>query len=562
MTYSNKILPIIAIIFISKNIFAQVSIINIESMYNGVGGMNGDAIADWEVNDRFENDQLFMSGTGDVRNTFPSDYPAASGSWNIMLNTVGENFQVSGIDASVYLDLTIKFGIRKSTTAEDGSGISFEYSPDGITWINLSIVLPSGSGTAGWHEVQAAGFLPSSITALRFTSIGPTEFRLDDLRLEGILPCAIQVDSVYPLNGPAGTLLDIFGTGFTGASQVSINSIPAGYFQVESDELITARVAEGSGNGIVQVTGTCLSMGSAYFQTLTESCALNGGNLIISELCDPVNSFQSDRYIEIFNPTSHSINLGGWTVKAIANFAECETWNLLGSIEPGEAKTCGYSNPVFGGPHDFVDSSWLGSIPGSCCNSWNGNRRDGAVLYNGSVKIDQVIYENSSIPWFADGSLVRADSICSPDSTGSNEGWEVLAPVIQSGQVPSSPGIHHTACTGNSPVINQQPDTQWVCEGNQVIYEVSVSGGVPPYTYKWMKLDISGNWNIIPEIYPFSMISGETTSSLEISNVTIAMDGEQFYCRVYNQGEGCWKAGWAAQLWVQPIPLTSNIFHY
>lgn len=557
-----RILLVIVLSFFFKSSPGQINIFLPESMYNGTGGINGDAISDWEGNDRFENDQLYMSGSGDVRNTFPSDYPGASGSWNIMLNNSGESFRVSGIDALSYINISIKLGIRKSTTAENGSGLLVEYSLDGFSWMNINIALPSGPGTAGWHEIQPSDYLPPGITDLRFSSISSTEFRLDDLRLMGNLPCIIQVDSVFPLTGPMGTMISITGTGFTGTNQVSIGVIPVTSFQVESDELITALVADGSGIGNVVVSGTCTSMGSTVFETIDESCELNGNNLILSELCDPVNNFQTDRYIEIFNPTSQTINLEGWTLKAIANFIECETWYLTGLIEPGEAKTCGYENPVNGGPHDFTLSTWLGSIPGSCCSSWNGNRRDGATLYNGGVKIDEVLYENTSIPWFADCSLQRKDTVCSPWPSPKPDEWTLSMAVLSAGEFPSTPGSHITHCHGEAPDVIIQPMLQTICEGQDASINVNASSGISPYVFKWMMLDEFGTWVEVFSDSHFSIMDEETESTLIITGLSMLMENIQFYCKVYNHGEGCWKASTASVINVKPVPLTSNILHY
>jgi hypothetical protein len=548
---------------LSIHVYSQVNVISPETMYNGNGGINGESINTWETNNRFENDELIMSGSGDMRNTFPSDYTGSSGSWNVMLNNPGEYFQISSIDASMYFNITLSLGVRKSTLAENGSGLIVEASADGINWNILTVSLPTGTGTAGWHFVTITGLIPSVNTlVLRFTSNNSVEFRLDDIHLTGILPCVTQVDSIFPVTGPAGTLTTLFGTGFIGANQVFFNGIPASYFQVISDSTIQASIPNGNSSGLVQIQTTCLSSDTVGFQVIDFSCEQNGSNLVLSELCDPVNDYQTDRFIEIFNPTSHAINLEGWSVKAIANYLECETWMLTGMIQPGETKTCGYSNPLHGGPHDFISSTWNGNVVGSCCNLWNGNRRDGAALYHEELKIDEALYENSSVPWFSDHSLIRSDSSCNPRPFNNSGVWEISGTVNYAGEYPSSPGYHSTDCQGIPPVVSITPLIEEACEGSEVILQAVAGSGAPPFGFEWKVLDNSGDWIDIPSGFPYQLISTATSCIMTISGISYSLDPMQYYCKVYNNGGGCWAASPVAIVNMKPVPLTSAILHF
>jgi len=548
---------------ISMESFCQVNSINPESMYNGTGGLNGESIPAWENNDRFENDALSMSGTGDMRNTFPSGYPTASGTWNVMLNSPGEYFLISGIDASPFINLSLSLGIRKSTLAEDGSGLLIETSADGLSWISLSVSLPTGPGTVGWHFTSPSGIIPNTANLhIRITSLNSTEFRLDDIHLQGFLPCPTQITSFSPSSGPVGTVVTISGLGFTTATQVMFNGIVTSTFQILSDTLLTAIVPPGAGNGNIQVITTCVSGSSAEYLVIDFSCAFNGSNLILSELCDPVNDYQTDRFIEIHNPTSQVVQLDGWTVRAIANYLECESWILSGQIQPGEAMTCGYSNPINGGVHDFVLGTWNGNIPGSCCSFWNGNRRDGAALYNRANRIDLALFENSPVSWFGDHSLQRLDTICNPNPNENPAEWSIGVAILNAGDPPSSPGDHVTHCTGISPEILIHPTSQQVCEGEDVTLSVSATGGVPPYEFQWMVLDSTGNWQVVPVGGSYSVNSSGSTSTMTLSGIPISFNHYQYYCKISNNGDGCWKSSHAAVVEVLAMPLTSAIFHY
>ncbi|NVO20894.1 MAG: IPT/TIG domain-containing protein [Bacteroidetes bacterium] len=555
---------LIFLLILTSNIaYCQVNIFPPESMYNGIGGMNGESIASWETNNRFENDAFGMFGTGDMRNTNPSNYPGASGTWNVMLNSPTEYFQMSGINTLNYTGIQLTVGIRKSTIAEDGSGLLVEFSIDSIQWEAIPLTLPSGPGTAGWHYVQPAAFLPAATKLhLRFTSITTTEFRLDDICLKGILPCPTLITSIFPVTGPPGTEVRIKGSGFSGTSQVLFGGIAAASFLVVNDSTLLAMVPSIAGSVQIIVSAGCNSNGNKLFEVCGASCNLNGSNLIISELCDPIADFATDRFIEIFNPTSNSIILDGWSVKAIANYSECESWELTGIIHPGEALTCGFTNPVYGGPHDFSTADWNATVTASCCSFWNGNRRDGAALYQGTVKVDEALFENTSVGWFNDRCLLRIDTICRPNPTENSAEWIVSDLINMAGVTPSSPGEHITHCPGIAPSVFADPYPAEACEGGSLSFHAAALGPGQPFTFTWFVLESAGNWDAIVPSGIYSVMSAPTGSTLLISGLQPSMNGIQYYCKAYNQGGGCSSVSDAFKLGVIALPATSAIFHY
>jgi kexin len=168
---------------------ATGSVVFAESM--GTSGTSGNSIAVHESNDRFDNDNFTMSGTGDMRNTsVSSGYADASGSFNVMINAVGETFQILGIDVFGRTSMALSFGVRKGTTAEDGAGLIVEASTNGTEWTQVSPVsawLPTGTGTATWHYRTNA--IPDSLATsnlyVRFRTTNSVEWRIDDLKLTG-----------------------------------------------------------------------------------------------------------------------------------------------------------------------------------------------------------------------------------------------------------------------------------------------------------------------------------------------------------------------------------------
>lgn len=142
----------------------------------------------------FENDGvLTYSGNADTRiSSASSGYTGASGGKNVFMTSGGTatNFTMAGIDTTGYTNITLTFGVRKGTTASDGTELTITYSDDGGP--DTSVVfpaLPTGTGTATWHLVTATTTLPESDNlSLTFAKPGGNpEIRLDDILIEGVL---------------------------------------------------------------------------------------------------------------------------------------------------------------------------------------------------------------------------------------------------------------------------------------------------------------------------------------------------------------------------------------
>jgi hypothetical protein len=196
---SIKILVVFSFLFNQFYLSSQTTIF---SDNIGTTGTSGNSIATHESNSRFQVSALSYSGTGDVRNTFVSvvgDYATASGSFNVMLNANTETFIIDGINASSYSNLVFSFGVRKGTNAEDGSTLILEYSTSGVSGTYTAIsfaALPTGTGTAKWYLRSSTSAIPNTVTTIRFRSTSATEFRVDDIKLEGTLPTCTTPDAI------------------------------------------------------------------------------------------------------------------------------------------------------------------------------------------------------------------------------------------------------------------------------------------------------------------------------------------------------------------------------
>ncbi|MCA1965225.1 MAG: hypothetical protein LDL23_01110, partial [Flavobacterium sp.] len=188
-----KLKLLIVALFFSVLGWGQVTIFS-ENMYNGSGGASGNTIAAHETNNRFNEDGLTYSGTGDMRTSGPSSgYGTASGTWNVMMNATGETFVIDGINASAYTSLVLSFGVGKAANAPNGSTLIVEYSTTGsggsftaITWP----LLPTGTGTSyatTYYYRSSTSVIPSNVTTIRFRTTTTDEFRVDDVLLEGVI---------------------------------------------------------------------------------------------------------------------------------------------------------------------------------------------------------------------------------------------------------------------------------------------------------------------------------------------------------------------------------------
>jgi hypothetical protein len=221
-------------------------------------------IASYETANGFDNDQLTMSGSGDVRITTPSGgYSGATGSGNIFLNS-GKNFIIGGINTAGLQGMQLSFGIYKSTTASSGSDFSISVSSDGISYTPLSLTaLPTGSGTAVWHYRTATGTIPATATLyIQFANNSSlAQYRIDDVKLAASAS-APQINSFNPVSGVTGTVVMLNGHHFSSTSKVEFNHINAS-FNVQSDSVMSAVVPQGASDGAITVFNTNCQSGSS-----------------------------------------------------------------------------------------------------------------------------------------------------------------------------------------------------------------------------------------------------------------------------------------------------------
>jgi endonuclease I len=181
-------------------------------------------------------------------------------------------------------------------------------------------------------------------------------------------------------------------------------------------------------------------------------------DVLLSELCDPREDYLTDRFIEIFNSGSGSVDLTGWQIVAVGNSSDIFTWNLSGTIAPGQALVAGDQTTTDIFPVDFPDEAWSNNN-----STWNGKIGDGARLKNGSG----VIIDDAVVPTtvFENKTLERNDNISSP-SPSYNAGQWTATPVDAASD--ATPGTHHDI-QASGPVIAMITTIPAIPESNEPV---------------------------------------------------------------------------------------------
>lgn len=175
------------------------------------------SIASHESTNGFDNDNLTMSGSGDVRITsVSSGYTGASGSANIFLtNTANKNFIISGINITGITNFDLSFGIMKLITASTGSDLLVQTSTNGIDYVTQPYtLLPTGTGTAIWYlRTIPITIVPTSTLYLQFIQTGITnQYRIDDVNITYSIASPL-ITASGPTNICQGNSVSLSATG-------------------------------------------------------------------------------------------------------------------------------------------------------------------------------------------------------------------------------------------------------------------------------------------------------------------------------------------------------------
>jgi CSLREA domain-containing protein len=126
--------------------------------------------------------------------------------------------------------VTITGSSFTGTTAVAFNGVSAAFS--NVSNSSITAIVPAGATTGKISVTTPAG-----------TALSLTDFTIN-----------AGISSFSPSSGPVGTSVTITGSGFTGATTVTFNTIRATIFKVVSNSTITATVPTGATTGPIKVT--------------------------------------------------------------------------------------------------------------------------------------------------------------------------------------------------------------------------------------------------------------------------------------------------------------------
>ncbi|MFV0468183.1 MAG: endonuclease [Dysgonomonas sp.] len=213
--------------------------------------------------------------------------------------------------------------------------------------------------------------------------------------------------------------------------------------------------------------------------------------IILSELCDPQDNYTTDRFIEIYNADITAIDLSGWKVVAIGNSNDIFTWNLSGTIDPGQALVMGDATTTQPFTVNFKDEAWSDNN-----GSWNGKTGDGAKLINASGITVDYISVNTSV--FENKTIVRNSDITTPSSAYIASEWTATAVATA---LQATPGVHNaTQSSGNPSITNITINPSTILEGNPISISASITDNNYSVTSADLKWGLSSNslTNTIP----------------------------------------------------------------
>ncbi len=238
--------------------------------------------------------------------------------------------------------------------------------------------------------------------------------------------------------------------------------------------------------------------------------------VILSELCDPLLNYTTDRYIEIYNTGPGSVDLTGWKIVAVGNGVDVNTWTLSGTIGPNEAKVASSTAPVTVFPIHYASASWLTNY-----FNWNGKVGDGAKLVNASnVVIDNVLAPGTL---FENQTLVRLPSVAAPTAVFNRSEWDTASVTLATN---ATPGSHNgsTPPAAGPRITDIVTDPASPASGNPVDVQATVidtSSTIQAVTLSWGTA--AGN---LANVIGMPLLSGDTyrtSSSIpgQASGVTI-----------------------------------------
>lgn len=496
----------------------------------------------------FDNPGLTFTGNADTRTTSPSSgYAGASGLRNVFITgTVGQNFEISGINTSAYTALQLTFGELKSGAAGAANLLVVEVSSDGITYNPLAY---SRSDGAVWALISPTGTIPStSNLRIRFRNPATTQqFRVDDIVLKGTLSSSNTITTDTAIIGSPFCV-----SASTGVS-VSVPFTSVGTFN--AGNVYTAQLSNAAGSFASPVSiGTVTSTANSgtIAATIPAGTAAGTGYRIRVVSSNPV-----------VTGTNNTVDLTVQVPAAITTQPSTTVQNLCqGSAATALSVTATGTTLTYQWYSNTTATNSGGTPVGTSSASYTPVTTTAGTLYYYcvvSAACGASVTSNVSgavnvnpIPADPTGSItISANPSCGPATLSYPAGfyWQTTASGTSTtnptssnyilnatgtiyvrsynGSCWSTNSINTGVITINTPInISVQPTNQSIGDGSNTIFSVTVTGS--SLTYQWQVDNGGGFVNLVNGV-PYSNV---TTATMTITGATLAMNGYLYRCVV------------------------------
>ncbi|WP_338733063.1 T9SS type B sorting domain-containing protein [Mangrovimonas cancribranchiae] len=316
------------------------------------------------------------------------------------------------------------------------------------------------------------------------------------------------ITSFSPTSGPENTSITISGNNFNATANVTIGGISTSYTIIDDTTIIAFIPNGANGLSTISITsnGGCVGNSTTDFDVITSECNL--GDLYISEIYDSEPG--SYGIIELYNPTNTSISLDG--------VYDIERYGDIGNPTP--SITVPLVNSVAPQQTYIIQMGTSGNAcaitPDTSVSTGFNDNDEFKLLKNGTV-IDVVEAPNER-----GYSIIRNANANEPQVTFNSSNF-----TINLNESCSNVGFHTAdPITDNTPAI-ANPVSQTVCENGSLTFSTSINNSI--FQYQWKVLDASGNWIDVPNNANYS---NPNEAWLDITNVPLSFDGNQYYCEV------------------------------
>jgi len=248
-----------------------------------------------------------------------------------------------------YTDLEVSFD-WSAIGFDTGDRLEYQLEIDGV-W--GSVVTACNSCDVGPMFSTESTSIPDGSSTIAFRLIanqnGDSDYAaFDNISICGIAPECVPthaITSIIPSTGPAGTLVTVSGSGFTGATSAALSGTNVASLNVVDDNTIIIEIPENATSGRIGVTvAGCEALSGQSFALLEDNgtCGVSGGggsfaiDLLISEVYDAFSGSLS--YVEVFNGTNATVDLSAdnYVIRIRTGTSTDNDYPMSGNLASGD----------------------------------------------------------------------------------------------------------------------------------------------------------------------------------------------------------------------------------